>query len=206
MVLCFVLKSEWLACLCNTVLKFWKMHIWSLNLTLIYEYVKVWCAMTQSHARSRYSLTHWEHLRQGSRFTICWWQDRQTELDRKHWTEENNVSHHLILQRLSMLTSLREETFLTAGKTRHIRTVSSPADIQPYLGARCQGLRGCMTKVWVKACQLMTSRQGRECKRQRATCSCCSRLSIWRHGKVHSTPGMSFERTYFGQVGCFPQV
>lgn len=85
MVLCFVLKSEWLACLCNTVLEFWKMHIWSLNLRLVYEYVKVWCVMTQSHARSRYSLTHWEHLRQGSRFTICWWQDRQTELDRKHY-------------------------------------------------------------------------------------------------------------------------
>ena len=42
---------------------------------------------------------------------------------------KNGVSHHLILHRPSMLTSLREGIFLTAGKTRHMRTVSSPTDI-----------------------------------------------------------------------------
>lgn len=44
-------------------------------------------------------------------------------------TSIETLSHHLILHRLSMLTSLRKEAFLAAGNTRHMRTVSSPTDI-----------------------------------------------------------------------------
>ena len=63
---------------------------------------------------------------------------------------------------------------------------------------------GCVTTV--QEAKASSAQRGREQLTQRATCPSCSCLSVWRHCKVQHASGMSFERGYLGQAGCFPQV
>lgn len=100
--------------------------------------------------------------------------------------------HHLIRDRLSLLTCFKADNLFAAGKTRQKRTVSSPVPAATKHIHLATLVLGCQRKVTEilhrpntlhKKHKLCTLETGHTVKRQMSTCTSCSCLSIWRHGK-----------------------